>query len=206
MTFIYDFCIFELVMTTGFESYVRSQTQLSEADINKISSLAVSHSLRRNEHLLKAGEVCRHKVFVSSGLLRTYSLGADGSEAILQFSPELSWTLDVESYDQQTPSVYNIAAVENSEVLLWHKSDFQNLLENLPELKRYADVLIARNIYNSRHRLAAALNATPEEKYEGFIRNSPELLSRLPLRMIAAYLGISIKTLTRIRYSQLQRL
>jgi CRP/FNR family transcriptional regulator len=53
--------------------------------------------------------------------------------------------------------------------------------------------------------LFTALSATPEEKYEEFVRTFPDLLSRLPLHMIAAYLGISLKTLTRIRAAQLHR-
>jgi hypothetical protein len=48
----------------------------------------------------------------------------------------------------------------------------------------------------------SALSASPEERYNDFVRDYPALLNRLPLRMIAAYLGISIKTLTRIRHAQ----
>jgi CRP-like cAMP-binding protein len=129
----------------------------------------------------------------------------DGGEHILQFSPENTWTLDAESYDRQAPSHYNISAVESSELLLWTKDDFNRLLAEVPRLKNFAEQLISRNIYSGRQRLLTTLSATPEEKYEDFVRNSPELLSRLPLRMIAAYLGISLKTLNRVRHAQLLR-
>ncbi len=192
-------------MTAAFENYLRSQTRLSEANIALISSLAAFRKLRRYEPLLSAGEVSRHKIFILRGMLYTYSIAPDGSQPILQFSPELHWTLDVESYDQERPSRYSIAAAEPSEVLLWHKTDFEYLLATLPELKEHAQQLISRNIYNSRQRLLSALSASPKEKYEDFAHTSPELLSRLPLRMIAAYLGIYIKTLTRIRHAQWAR-
>lgn len=192
-------------MTAAFEKYLQDETRLSEADITHICSLAISRKLRRNELLLNAGDICRHKTFIVRGILRTYSIAEDGSEPILQFSPELTWTLDAESYDQLLPSRYCIAAVEPSEVLLWHKRDFDLLLAELPGLKKYAEQLISRNIYSGRQRLAAALSASPEEKYKDFVQRSPELLSRLPLRMIAAYLGISLKTLTRIRHAQWAR-
>ncbi|HVX52595.1 MAG TPA: hypothetical protein VHB48_20715, partial [Chitinophagaceae bacterium] len=124
---------------------------------------------------------------------------------ILQFAPEHSWTLDVESYDRQTPAQSNIAAIEPSEVLLWTKADFEKLLAGMPKLKNFAQQLISSNIYRSRQRLLTALGATPEEKYEEFVGMYPNLLLRLPLRMIASYLGISLKTLTRIRHAQVQR-
>lgn len=188
-----------------FEIYLRAHTRLDSADIARIQSLATTRSLRRNEFLLREGEICRHKVFVIHGLLRTYGTAADGSEHILQFSPEHSWTLDVESYDKQQPALYNIAAIENSDILLWPKADFESLLANIPLLKSFSQLLISRNIYTSRQRLLTALSATPEEKYQDFVQSSPDLLTRLPLHMIAAYLGISIKTLTRIRQAQLRR-
>jgi len=192
-------------MHTQFESYLRTQSDLTPEAISRISNLAIKRTLRRNDYIFRAGEVCRHKVFVMSGMLRTFSEAADGNEYILQFSPENSWTLDVESYDKQVPSVISIGAVEPSEVLCWQKADFNLLLTEIPQLKKYSEQLIARNTYHNRQRILTTLSATPEEKYEAFVKEFPDYLLRLPLRMIAAYLGISIKTLTRIRHAQLQR-
>lgn len=192
-------------MHSIFEHYLKEHTGLTEELVQQISGLATAHSYRRNEFLLQQGDVCRHKVFICSGMLRTYSTGANGSEHILQFSPELTWTLDVESYDKGTPSVINIGAIETTEVLLWQKNGFEALRNDIPVLKKFSEELISRNIYYSRQRMLTALSATPEEKYEDFVQRFPGLLQRLPLRMIASYLGISLKNLTRIRHAQLQR-
>ncbi|WP_107828476.1 cyclic nucleotide-binding domain-containing protein [Mucilaginibacter yixingensis] len=192
-------------MKTEFESYLRSETALSAAEIRLISDCADTRKLHRNEALLTPGEVCRHKVFIAKGMLRTYSVKEDGSEHILQFSPEHTWTLDAESYDTQTPSRYYISAIENSEVLLWTRNDFLRLLSELPLLKKYADHIVSRTMHSTRQRLHTTLSGTPEEKYDDFVQHYPNLLTRLPLRMIAAYLGISLKTLTRLRSAQLQR-
>jgi len=191
-------------MKTAFENYLRQQTGIDEADVKRISDLAIPRTLRRNEFLLREGEVCRHKAFIVSGLLRTFSITPDGNEHILLFSPENTWTLEVESYDRETPARSAIDAIEPSEVLLWNKNDFNGLLE-IPQLRRFSEQLISRSIHSSRQRIITALGATPEEKYEDFVQNYPGLLLRLPLRMIAAYLGVSLKTLTRIRHAQLTR-
>lgn len=188
-----------------FETYLRAQTNLSSEDMDRIRSLTTPRSLRRNDFLLREGEICRFKTFVLKGLLRTFGTAADGSEHILQFSPELSWTLDAESYDFQQPARYYIAAIEKTEVLCWSKTDFDSLLTGIPPLKSFSERLISRNIYSGRRRLLAVLSATPEEKYQEFIQTFPDLFARLPLHMIAAYLGISLKTLTRIRQAQLRR-
>lgn len=192
-------------MIIEFQSYLQSHASFREEDLKRISALAEPRTLHRNDFLLLEGEVCRHKTFIAKGMVRVFGTRPDGSEHILLFSPEHTWTLDAESYDKQIPSRFNIAAVEESEVLMWTKTDFDKLLAEIPLLKSFSEQLISRAIHNSRQRLLSALSATPEEKYNDFIRDSPALVKRLPLRMIAAYLGISLKTLTRIRHAQLHR-
>lgn len=192
-------------MTTGFETYLRTHVNLGDAEIERIVSSAKHRPVQRNEVLLQQGQVCRHKTFVVKGLLRSFGTAADGTESILQFSPENSWTLDAESYHLLTPSLFSIAAVERSEVLQWNKTEFDRLLNEIPLLNSFSQQLVSRNNYSSRNRLFITLSATPEEKYECFVKTHADLLARLPLHMIAAYIGISLKTLTRIRHSQLHR-
>jgi len=201
---IITFSTFEL-MPAEFEAYLSTNTSLSSEEIKRISSLAMPRTLKRNESVHLVGDICRHKTFVLSGLLRTYGTSADGNEHIIQFSPENTWTLDVESYDKQEPSKVNITAIEPSNVLLWNKTDFNTLLAEIPGLKIFSEQLISRSTHYNRQRILTTLSSAPEEKYEDFVRTFPGLLQRLPLRMIAAYLGISLKTLTRIRHAQLQR-
>ncbi len=177
--------------------------QLDEHEVALTSLLAKARRLRRNESLLAAGEVCRYKIFIHSGLLKAYTLSPEGNETIFHFLPEQTWTsLDVESYDKQSPSSFHIAAIEPAELLIWNKRDFEQLLSDLPVLKKHADQLGARKVYLSKQRLMNALAGSPEEKYEQFNRNHPGLLARVPLHMIAAYLGVSVKTITRIRHAQ----
>ncbi|MFL9842975.1 Crp/Fnr family transcriptional regulator [Flavobacterium rhizosphaerae] len=190
-------------MELSFEKYLKEKTALPDSAINTIKGLAIPLTVNKNEFLLQPGEVCRHKIFVETGLLRTFSIGDDGNEHTLQLSPELSWTLDVESYDCETPTRINIGAIEPSNVLLWRKADFNTLLHELPLLKKYSEQVISNNIYFSRQRILTTLGGTPKDKYEEFTQRFPHLLSRLPLRIIASYLGISVKTLTRIRHAQL---
>lgn len=192
-------------MHTEFENYLATQTDLPAETIGQISNLATLRRLNKNEALLHAGEICRHKIFILDGLLRTYHIKPDGNEHILHFSQQNTWTLDVESYDKQMPSLVNIEAVERSAVLLWAKPDFDKLLRDIPELKKFSERLIARTIYHNRNRILTILSGTPEERYADFVNTYPDYLARLPLRMVAAYLGISLKTLTRIRHAQIHR-
>ncbi|WP_428329800.1 Crp/Fnr family transcriptional regulator [Mucilaginibacter sp.] len=192
-------------MFTEFERYIKAQAGLSDVNIKLFRDTAVEKTLRRKDFLLQQGEICRYKIFVSKGLLRTYRTTDNGSEHIMQFSPENSWTTDPESYDNLTPSCYNIDALEQSEVLMWTKKDFNALFENIPALKTYSEALISRNLYRTRQRVFNALSSTAEEKYDDFIKTYPDILARVPLHMVASFLGLSRETLSRIRHAQVKQ-
>ena len=69
-------------------------------------SKATTRKYRRRQLLVREGEVCQHKIFVSKGLLRTYRLQEDGTEIIMRFAAENSWNVDHESFYHQTPTKY----------------------------------------------------------------------------------------------------
>lgn len=162
-------------------------------------SLSVEKTLQRKEFILIEGNVCRYKIFIATGMLRTYRTKDDGSEYILQFSPENSWAVDPESYDNSIPSHCNIEALETTGVIMWAKKDFETLLEQIPALKAFSQKIISANVYLNRQRIFTSLSGTAEEKYNDFICANPDLAARVPLRMIASYLGVSRETLSRIR-------
>ncbi|GAB3920742.1 Crp/Fnr family transcriptional regulator [Mucilaginibacter myungsuensis] len=192
-------------MQAAFQEYIRQHISLSDQDVQLMLSLATEQKVSKKTFLLREGEVCRHKMFVTGGLLRIYRTREDGSEHIIQFSPEQYWCTEPESLNKQTPSSYYIDAVEDSHLLQWTKKDFDHLNANIPGLKAYSEGIIAHNMDLHRQRIFSAISATPEEKYDEFMRVYPGLLSRIPLHMVASYLGVSVKTLTRIRHAQLQR-
>lgn len=191
-------------MFAEFERYIKAQVELTDEEIGLFRDTAVERTLRRKEFLLQEGDICRYKTFVSKGFLRTYRTTGNGNEHIMQFSPENNWTTDPESYENFTPSSYNIDALEHTEVVMWTKKDFNYLFDRVPQLKVYSDKLIAFNLSRTRERVFSAISGTAEEKYDEFIRVYPGILTRVPLHMVASFLGVSRETLSRIRHTQVK--
>jgi CRP-like cAMP-binding protein len=189
-------------MFEDFEAYITAVTPLSKDELQLMRSLARVKKLRRRQLLLQEGEVCRYKIFVLKGLLRNYRLKDDGTEVILRFAPENSWNFDHESYNNQTPSKNNIDALEDSEVVLWLRDDFEMLLASIPIMKEYSDRIKATSFDAIQERILMNISATSEEKYQAFVTAFPEILRRVPLHMVASYLGVSRETLSRIRHAQ----
>ncbi len=188
-------------MFPEFETYIKEQASLSDDDIGLMRAKAIEKTLRRKEVLVHQGDVCRYKIFVTKGLLRAYTTREDGSEHIMHFSPENSWFTDPESFANATPSDYTIDALEHSELILWTKNDLRYLVANIPGLKACFDTLIYKAGTVLRRRIHTAISSTTEEKYEEFIKNHADIHARVPLHMVASYLGVTRETLSRIRRS-----
>jgi CRP/FNR family transcriptional regulator len=192
-------------MLTVFKTYIQQQAALTDEEVELMYAAAIKRSLRRKEPLLREGEICRYKAFVLKGLLRIYRTKEDGGEYIIQFSPENNWNVEPESYDKTTPSKYNIDALEPSEVLLWARNDFVALQDRIPKLKAFSQRVIADNIYLNRQRVYSTISSSAEEKYDEFIKSYPGVFARVPLHMVASYLGVTRETLSRIRHAQVSR-
>ena len=183
-----------------FEEYLNKVIPgLTAKEINLLRSVCVMKKLRRRQLLLREGEVNRYKIFVLSGLLRNYSIADDGHEYIVKFADAGSWTTDPESYFGGVPSKFNIDAIEPSAIIMWNREDFGMLRQAIPVLNTFSETMITQNMGLIQKRVLLNISASAEEKYIDFINSFPNIINRVPLHMVASYLGVSRETLTRIR-------
>ena len=183
-----------------FEQHIENAIpEITTAELQRICAACIFKKLRKKETVLREGEVSRHKIFVTTGLLRNFGIGGNGAEHILRFTDAGSWTADPESYFSGLPSKYNIDAVEASEIAMLGHHEMETLVQTIPALDRYFRKMITANMGLVQQRVLDAISASAEEKYIGFMKDYPGVFQRVPLHMVASYLGVSRETLTRIR-------
>ncbi len=188
-----------------FETYITANGEFTPEELGLMRSLSTVKKIRRKELLLQEGEVCRYKIFVTKGLLRSYCLKHDGTEHVMRFAPENSWTTDHDSFKNQTPAISNIEALENSEMVLWTRDNLAELYTRIPAFRSYTERLLDNSLRVSHERILKNLSYTSEEKYMDFVDSFPDVFRRVPLHMVASYLGVSRETLSRIRHAQLKQ-
>lgn len=155
--------------------------------------------IRRKQYLLQEGDVCKVIAFVEKGALREYSIDEAGNEHIIQFALE-GWTIsDLYSFLTGEPAVYNIEAMEDSEIILINKPAHEDLLKKLPQYETYIRLLITNAYLAMQRRLTSIISGSTEERYELFSKLYPKILQRVPQHMIASYMGLKPETLSRVR-------
>lgn len=192
-------------MFEAFEKYLKEQADLDAVEINAVRAVSIEKKVRKRQYLLQEGDVCHYSCFIVKGCLRMYTVGNDGIEHILRFAVENWWISDRESYNNGTPSRCNIDALEKCEVILIDKPDFLRLLTTIPKFKSFVDTLLARSFDAVKNRVMGAISYSTEERYQNFMRQFPDIFYRVPLHMIASYLGVSRETLSRVRSQFVQK-
>jgi len=183
----------------GFKEYILQKISLSDDDWSVIAAACTIRKLRKHQYLLQEGEYWKYHAFVAEGCLRRYTIDNNGIEHIIQFTPENWWTGDRKSLMENTPSVYNIDAIEPSAVILIRDEDFQQLCARLPIFNNLVNHILQRSLNASQERIQVAISMTAEEKYLNFITAFPQLNNRIPRHMLASFLGITPESLSRIK-------
>jgi len=182
-----------------FINYLKDKISLSDGEIQLIRAVAILKKLRKRQYLLQQGDVWKYNAFVASGFLRTYAVDDKGQEHILNFAPENHWTGDRESLAGGNPSQFNINAIEDTEVVLITKGNFDRLCQQIPQLQDFVNALLHSSFLVSQKRIHETISLSAEEKYQNFLENFPVITQRIPQHMIASYIGITPETLTRVR-------
>jgi CRP/FNR family transcriptional regulator, anaerobic regulatory protein len=182
-----------------FAKYLRTFIEISDEDLELISAGCVEKRLRKWQLLSEDGEVWRINCFIASGCLRIYRIANDGKDHTFRFGVDNWWVTDVESYNHEKSSPYNIEALEASTVIIWPKKKWTELMAVIPVLKEFQETLMANSYEASQRRIYSLISSSAEEKYNEFQKTYPSVFNRVPLHMVASYLGVSRETVSRLR-------
>lgn len=155
--------------------------------------------------LLFKGDTCKSVYKVIKGCLRSYVIDKSGKEHILQFAAENWLITDMDSFVNNKPSGIFIDAIEDSELVFLTTSDYSNINQLSHDDLLEQNKKLMSNLIATNKRLMNLLSATAEERYRDFIDTYPTLLQRLPLKLIASYLGMTPEYLSDVRRKLAQK-
>jgi len=180
-------------------SHIQNKVDISEEQKTELQSFFTLKKLRKKQYLLQEGDACKYLSFVSKGLLKSYFLDEKGSEHINMFAFEGWWISDFNSFINQEKAVLNIDAIEETELLMITREDYENLMLKIPVMDRYFRILYQNSLVTKDYRLIVSNSFTAEEKYTQFAQKNPDVIQRIPHNLIASYLGLAPETVSRIR-------
>jgi len=186
-------------MHEQLEKSIAAKVNLTKSEWEEVKPFFIPKKLRKRQYLLNAGDVCQYFCFVEKGLLRSFSIDKNANEHTVQFAVEGWWISDMASFLSGDTAVYNIEAIEESELLLLTRQAMDEMLEKVMKMERYFRLLMQNNIMVLQRRIVGVLSLSAEEKYKRMMKLYPDILQRSPQQYIASFLGITPETLSRVR-------
>ncbi|MFD2903886.1 Crp/Fnr family transcriptional regulator [Sphingobacterium anhuiense] len=180
-------------------SHIEKKVTLSRGDKEAIASFFTFKKIRKKQYILEEGAICTHLSFVKKGLIKSYRLDEKGNEHISLFGWEGWWVSDFKSFINQQPAILYIDAIEDTELLLLSRADYEQLMEEVPVMERYFRMLYQNSLVTKDERLISSNSYTAEEKFQRMLQANPEIMQRVPQHLVASYLGLAPETLSRIR-------
>ena len=184
-----------------FESLYKRLSSIASMDEDAwqaFSSSVQVRTLESREILWPSGSICKYLVFVKSGLIRSHSMVSD-RQITSTFYPEESLFYDDYSFLSQQPMTKTYEALEPTELLLISRERLLQLFDKYKVFERIGRLAVEQahiKMIEAQERIS---QWSAEDNYHYLQKHQPDILQRVPQKIIASYLNISPEHLSRIR-------
>jgi len=182
----------------SFFTTAAQYSKFSEQSKQELASCLKELTLPKGHILVKPDTVCNFLYFIESGLTRTY-YWKDDREITDWISDEHSFACSIISFITRQPDRRGIELLESSVLYSLHYNDLDRLCTKHHDIETFTRKLVSFGLIQLQQKLDDLHFATAVERYRTLLHTNPSLIQRVPLGMIASYLGITQETLSRIR-------
>jgi len=172
---------------------------LTDDELSTFCNAFENKSIKKNEFILKEGQVCDFIGLLTSGVLIYIKTMENGDEVTIHFAFEGDWVNNNLSRLSNSPSKIQIKAIEDSEILIIKQADISDLYLQIPKIERLGRILTEQAFIKFVEQTIEFQTLTAKERYEELLKNHPSIFQKVQLYHIANYLGIAPKSLSRIR-------
>jgi CRP-like cAMP-binding protein len=158
-------------------------------------------TFKKGQVVIREGDKVDCEYFVLSGCMKTFFINDDVKMFILQFAMPTWWASDYEAMYTQTRATVNVDCITDVEVLALSHTDRERLCSEIHQLEYFFRWRTNRGYLAAMRRLLSVMNNDAKARYEELLQLYPQLYNLVPKHLIAAYLGVSRETLSRLYHS-----
>lgn len=174
---------------------------LDDAEFEYILSHFKHKKFKKHQFVVQEEQRVEYDYFILSGCLKSYSTDANGKDHIIQFGMPDWWITDYQAYYNQKPATINIDCLEASELLCLSLQNREKLCAEMHKVEHFFRKKTNRHNVALQQRILSLLSSSARERYDKLLRDYPALFQKVPKHLLAAYLGVSRETLSRLNNS-----
>lgn len=181
------------------ELAIRSMIDISDAEIDLFLNQCFVKTFRKNEVIGRAQLVPNEIFFIKKGLIRVIINDQNGEDQTIHFALENQFIADYSNFLLQTPAMYSLQALEETETIVLPRSAVNWGYKNLQEGNKLGRLIAEFYFIYQDQRIKNIYSRTAKERYDTITDIFPNIHTRAPQHMIASYLGITPIHLSRLK-------
>jgi CRP-like cAMP-binding protein len=155
-------------------------------------------SFKKGQNIITEGDQVDCEYFVLAGCLKTFYINDDLKMFILQFAMPTWWASDYNALYSGAKATVSVDCITDAEVLCISNGDREKLCREIHEVEHFFRWRTNKGYVAAQKRLLSFMNNNAKERYEELLKMYPQLYNIVPKQLIAAYLGVSRETLSRL--------
>lgn len=183
---------------TNITKGIRTFYPVSDDSLKLLFAKFKRLELPKKSLIIKAGVLNRYVYFIEKGFARSYCLH-DGKEVTIWFSREGDITFAMKDLYHNAPGYENVELLEDSILYAISVTDLNNFYETNIEIANWGRVIHQECLLYMDQHHNDLLYLSAKERYEVFLKESPDVIHRANLTYIASYLGITPQYLSCLR-------
>jgi len=185
-------------MQEKLREHIEKIIPLSDDEFALVLTHFTYKKFKKHQFLIQEGDAVKYSYFIVTGLLKLVYTDASEKQHIVSFAMEDWWESDFYAFYTQTKATMSLECLEDTEVFCLSFEDYQRLRNTLQKMERFFLEKSNFGFLGAQRRIISLITANAKERYEQLLQQSPSLVQRVPKGLLAAYLGVSRETLSRL--------
>jgi CRP-like cAMP-binding protein len=186
---------------TRFFDTVSNFIELGGDAKNALASILRRMDTEKGEILVRENTICNYMYYIEKGLTRTYYY-KEGKDITDWISSEGNFACSIVSFISRQADRRGIETLEKCTLYALEYNALEALCKSNHQIERLVRHLSNFGLIQLQQRFDELHFETATSRYRKFREENPSLVQRVPLGIIASYIGVSQETLSRIRHKE----
>lgn len=182
----------------SLEDCIKKISPLPEKEVNILKENCQTVTYPAKSIIITNKRENKKLYFIAKGLLRSY-FERDEKETTLWFAWEGDFVIFLSDRNDGVRSLENIQLIEECTLYEISYDLFKKLCAEYPLIDKFYSKFLEDSYLYFENRILTLQFNTAKERYFDIVKNYPAIVQRLPLNMLASYLGVTKERLSRIR-------
>ncbi|WP_020532611.1 Crp/Fnr family transcriptional regulator [Flexithrix dorotheae] len=185
-------------MSEKLRDHMEKVISLTDQEFQLVFAHFTLENFKKNEFIFQQGDSVKYVYFIRSGLLKLVYIDDLGREHIVSFAMEDWWESDFSAFFNSTKASFSLKCLEPTTVFCLSLKGYTQLGIEIPQIERFFLQKSNAGFIASQQRILSLLSRNAKERYENLLKQYPTLPQRVSKTQLAAFLGVSRETLSRL--------